>query len=85
MEGATESGISAANEILKSENVSFAPIIKTDRAMPYILAIPRAFDYVMFKLNLPPLNKLVGGQTWIILLFFIVIIILIVWYIIKKK
>lgn len=85
MEGATESGISAANEILKSEGISYAPIIKTDRAMPYIFAIPRAIDYAMFKLKIPPLNKLVNGQTWIILLLFVIIIMLIIWYVVNKN
>lgn len=84
MEGATESGISAANEILKSEQIPYVPIIKSERAMPYLLAIPRAFDYMLYKWKLPHLNKLVGGQTWIILLLFIVIAFLALWYIVKR-
>jgi len=83
MEGANESGISAANEVLKSENMPFVPIIETDRAMPYILALPRAFDYAMLKLGLPHLNRLAGGNTIVVMVLFVIIIVLIIWFFIN--
>lgn len=85
MEGATEAGMSASNAIIRSAKFGIPIHISlTPRVMPIVFGMPRLIDSVLYKLNLPHPNVLVGGQTWIILLLFIILIIFIIYFIGKK-